>query len=165
MEIRRKRFIIAFINVLIILMAFFLRYGGITFKIGQAVPILLIPIVISISIFFGENATLLAALLAGVLMDSASADTSIFNTMFLLISSTACSVMANRLLNRNLKAAVCLSAGFSFGYFAVKYLIFYVFGGVSVNYDYFVYYFIPSVLYTAVWIIPFYFLERKLSNY
>ncbi len=166
MEIKRRRFIAAFVNAIIIFAVFLLRFSDIaTLQIGYAIPILLIPIVISVSIFFGENATLLSALLAGLLMDCAAADTSCFNTVFFVLGSTACGVMANRFLNRNLKAAVCLSLGLSFAYFVLKYLIFFVFGGIAVNYDYFVLNLIPSAVYTALWIIPFYFLQKKLSNY
>jgi len=52
----------------------------------------------------------------------------------------------------------------SLGYFFLKYLIFFVFRSVAVNYDYFMLYLIPSVVYTAVFIIPFYFLEKKLVS-
>lgn len=166
MEIKRRRFVAAFINAVIILAVFLLRFSGVaTLQIGEAVPILLIPIVISISIFFGENAALLSALFTGLLMDSSSADSSCFNTVFFVLGATACGVMANRFLNRNLKAAICLSLGLSFSYFILKYLIFFVLRGIAVNYDYFVLNLIPSAVYTALWIIPFYFLQKKLGNY
>lgn len=166
MELKRRRFVAAFINTIIIFAVFLLRFCGIaTLQIGDAVPLLLIPIVISVSIFFGENAALMSALFAGLLMDCAAADTSCFNTVFFVLGATACGVMANRFLNRNLKAAICLSLGLSFIYFILKYIIFFVFSGIAVNYDYFILYLIPSAVYTALWIIPFYFLQKKLSNY
>lgn len=165
MDIRRKRFIAAFINGIIIAMIFFLRYSGIaTFKIGEAVPILLLPVMLSISIFFSENAALLAGLFCGMLMDSAAADTSCFNTIFFVLSATLCSVLANRFFNRNLKSAVCLSALLSLAYFFFKYLILFVPAGITVGYNYFATYLIPSAVYTAVWIIPFYFLQKKLRT-
>ncbi len=166
MDIKRRRFIAAFINAIIIFAVFLLRFSGIaTLQIGEAVPIILIPIVISVSMFYGENAGLISALFAGLLMDSVASDTSCFNTLFFVLGATVCGVMANRFLNRNLKAAICLSIGLSFIYYFLKYLIFFVFNGISVNYDYFVLNLIPSAVYTALWIIPFYFLQKKLSDY
>ena len=165
MNIKRKGLIAVFINILLIFIVFLLRYSGIaTFRLGQAVPMLLIPIVIAISMFFGENVTILYGLFAGFLTDCAAADSYCFNTIFMLVAATLCNLFMNRFLNRNLKAAVCLSAGVSFGYFFLKYLIGFVFKGIPVDYDYFVFYLIPSVVYTAVWIIPLYFLEKKLSR-
>lgn len=164
MDIKRRRFIAAFINTLLLLLAFLLRYSGATLSIGNATPVLLLPITVSVSIFFGGNASLLSGIFAGVLMDSAAADTSCFNTVFFVLAATAGSMLSSRFLNRNLKAAVCLSVGVSFAYFFIKYLVFFAFRGVAVNYDYFILYLIPSVVYTAVWIIPFYFLQKKLSE-
>ncbi len=165
MNIKRYRFIAAFVNILLIFLVFVLRYSEIaTLQIGEAVPMLLLPIVIAISIFFGENASILYGIFAGFLADCAAADTYCFNTLFMVISATLCNLFMSRFLNRNLKAAVCLSAGVSFGYFFLKYLVFFVFKGISVHYDYFILYLIPSVVYTAVWIIPLYFLEKKLSH-
>ena len=114
--------------------------------------------------YFGDNATILAALFAGVLMDSMSADSSWFNTVFFALAAAVCNFLCSSFLNKNLKSALSLTAIVSLIYFFIRYLIFFAFSEVSVNYDYFVLYFIPSVVYTAVFIIPFYFLEKKLAD-
>ncbi|MBE6781350.1 MAG: rod shape-determining protein MreD [Ruminococcaceae bacterium] len=166
MNIKRKRFIAAFVNILLLAAAFMLRYSGVAvFNIGQAVPLILLPAALSISIFYSENIGLLTGFLTGVFIDSVSSDSSCFNTLFFTIGCAVCSVLSSRFLNRNLKAALCLSAGMSFLYFMLKYIIYFVFFGVSVNYDYFILYLIPSAVYTAVWVFPFYFLNKKLSSY
>ena len=160
-----RAFLAAVINALLIFIIFILRYScGVTLGIGQAVPIILIPLVISCAIFYGENAAMLAGFFAGVLMDSSSASGSWFNALFLTLGALVCGFLSSRVLNRNFKAAICLSVGFSFGYFFVKYLIFFVFEGIPVSYDYFLLDLIPSAVYTAAWLIPFYFLQKKLSN-
>ncbi len=165
MDAKRKSFIAALLNIVLIFALFLLRFCGIaTFQIGRATPMILIPVIISLSIFCGENASLLYAIFAGFLMDCAAGDTYCFNTVFMVIAATVCNLLSNRFLNRNLKAAVCLSATVSFGYFFLKYLVSFVFRGIPVHYDYFILYLIPSVVYTAVWIIPFYFLQKLLNR-
>ncbi len=160
-----RSFIAVLVNILLIFTVFVLRYScGVTLGIGQAVPIILIPLVLSCAIFYGENAAMLAGFFAGVLMDGAAAGGSWFNTLFLTLGCLICGFLSSRVLNRNFKAAICLSVGFSFGYFFIKYLVFFVFGGIAVNYDYFISDLIPSALYTSVWLIPFYFLQKKLSD-
>ncbi len=162
----KARSVVAVIsNLLLILSVFVLRYScSLTLSIGQAVPVLLIPLVLSCAIFYGENVAMLAGFFAGVLMDSVAATPSWFNTLFLTIGGLICAVLSSRVLNRNFKAAICLSVGISFGYFFIKYLIFFVFEGIVVNYDYFVLDLIPSALYTSLWLIPFYFMQKKLSD-
>ncbi len=162
---RVRSFVTAVINALLIFTIFILRYScGITLGIGQAVPVIIIPLVLSCAIFYGENAAMLTGFFAGVLMDSSASSGSWFNTLFLTLGCLICSFLANRVLNRNIKAAICLSVGFSFGYFFTKYLLFFVFASVAVNYDYFILDLIPSALYTSLWIIPFYFLQKKLGE-
>ena len=165
MNVKYKHFVAAFVNILIICLLSALRYSGVaTFKIGSAVPIILLPLIIAVAMFFSDNASLLAALLAGTLMDSMSAESSWFNTLFFVVAAIISNLLGNRFFNRNLKAALYLSSLVSLIYFFFKYLIFFVFRAVEVNYDYFVLYLIPSVVYTAVFIIPFYLLEKKLAQ-
>lgn len=166
MNIRKKRFIAAFVNILVLCFAFFLRYSGTgILNIGGAVPLILLPIAISITVFYSENVALVTGIIVGVFMDSVSADSSIFNTLFMIIGCVVCNLLSARFFNRNLKSALCLSACMSFLYFSLKYIIFFAFSGVLVNYDYFTLSLIPSAVYTSVWILPFYFLNKKLSNY
>lgn len=164
MNLKRKRFICAFINTLLILLCFILRFSGATLALGEAVPMILIPIVLSVAIFCSENVALAAGFFVGVLMDSASSDALVFNTLFFTLGAFACSLLSSRYLNRNLKSALCLSAGMSFGYYILKYLIYFVFSSVSAQHSYFSSYLIPSAIYTALWIIPFYFMQKKLTN-
>lgn len=165
MNKRRARFIAALVNILLIGIFFFFRYTGIAaLRIGEAVPVVLIPIVLSIILFYESNAGLFAGLLAGLLMDSVASESSCFNTLFFVIGGTICSVLATRVLNRNLKAAICLSLGMSFGYFFIKYFIFMAFRGISVNYEYFIVYLIPSAMYTAVLFIPLYFFQKYFTK-
>lgn len=166
MNNRRARFITAFVNTLLIILFFLARTTGIaTFSIGNAIPVILLPLVLSIIVFYDETAGLFASALAGLLMDTVSSEGSLFNTLFFVIAGTACSLLATRYLNRNLKAMLCLSAGFSFGYFFIKHLVFTAFRGIGANYDYFMIHLIPSAIYTAALFIPFYFFQKYLIKF
>ena len=165
MNVKRKGFAAALINVLIILILSVLRFSGLaTLQIGQAVPMIFLPVIIAIAMFYGDNVSILSAILAGALMDSMAANSSCFHTIFFVVAAAVCNFLSNRFVNRNLKAAAYLTLIVSLFYYFLKYLIYFVFGGVSVSYDYFLLYLIPSVVYTTALIIPFYFLEKKLSN-
>lgn len=162
---KRKRFLAAIVNVSLLLIFFVLRYSGIAvLNIGQAVPLILLPLALSVAIFYGENVGLITGFFTGAFMDSFSAESSCFNTLFMVLCCSACGLLSTRFLNRNLKAALCISAGAAFAYFVLKYLIFFAFGRVSVDYSYFTLYLIPSAVYTSVWILPFYFLNKHLSD-
>lgn len=164
MNTKALRFASAFINVVLICSLIGLRYSGIAiFKIGNAVPVILLPLIVAISMFKNSNSSIMFALLTGALMDSTASDSSCFNTIFFVLAAAGCNLLFNRFLNRNIKAAAYMSFLVSLVYFFLKYMIFFVFQGTSVNYDYFMLYLIPSVVYTAVFIIPFYFLEKKLA--
>jgi rod shape-determining protein MreD len=162
---KKRRFLAVAVNVLLLITFFALRYSGLSFlSIGQAVPLILLPLAVSISIFYSENIGLLTGLITGAFMDSVSTESSCFNTIFMVIACMVCGLLSSTFLNKNLKAAICLSVGASFAYFILKYLIFFSFFGMSVDYSYFTLYLIPSAVYTSVWIIPFYFLNKKLSE-
>ena len=165
MNVKHKHFVAAFINVLLILAISVLRFSGLaTFQIGQAIPIVLLPVIIAIAMFYGDNAAILSAIIAGALMDSMASNSSCFHTVFFVIVAAVCNFLSNRFVNRNLKAAAYLTLIVSLFYYFLKYLIYFVFCRISVGYDYFLLYLIPSVVYTTAFIIPFYFLEKKLSN-
>ena len=165
MTVKVRRFLAALINILLLLLFFVIRYSGIAvLNIGQATPLILLPLALSISIFFGENAGLIAGFFTGAFMDSVSSESSCFNTIFMVVCCMVGGLLSSRFFNKNLKAAACLSVSAAFAYFVLKYLIFFAFQGISVDYSYFTLYLIPSAVYTSVWIIPFYFLNKKLSD-
>lgn len=153
------------INAFCIIALFILRYSSLlTLKIGQASPITLIPFVIAVSIFWGSGYGAVAGFFSGVLMDGVLTDSSCFNTIALMFLGALCGVLSSHYLNKNIKSAICLSLGGVFAYLFLKLTIFYSFKEISIGAEYFASYFIPTIFYTALFIIPFYFLERKLSN-
>lgn len=165
MKKNRGRYLAFLINFILIIFLFVIRYSGlITLVIGHAVPITLIPFVVAVSLFFGEWYGAAAGLFAGALMDSSMSGSSCFNTLTVMLLGLLCGVLSSYYMNKNIRSAACLSLGSAFLYLFARQTFFYSFKGITVGAEYYSTYFIPTVIYTAVFIIPFYFLEKKLKN-
>lgn len=161
----RLRYLAFFINIVLIILLFVLRYSGLaTLGIGQAVPVTLIPFVVAISLFYGEWYGAAAGFFAGALMDSVTTASSCFNTLTVMLIGLICGILSSYFLNKNLSAAACVSLGASFAYLFARLLFFYSFRGIETGSEYFSLYFVPTVFYTALFILPFYFLEKKLKT-
>ena len=165
MKNSNKQIISFIINFFLIVVLYILRYSGImTLKIGQAVPITLIPFVVAIAIFYGEWWGASAGFFAGALMDGSMSGSSCFNTISIMLVGLIAGVLASYFMNKNIRSAACLSLGSAFAYLFCKMLFFYSFKGIATGAEYYSLYFIPTVFYTALFIVPFYFLLKKLRS-
>ena len=165
MKKNTRRLIVFAINAVLLIFLFVIRYSGLaTLAIGQAVPITLIPFVVAVSLFWGEWIGATAGFIAGALMDGSMIGSSCFNTLTLMLIGLICGVLSSYYMNKNIRSAACLSLGASFLYLFARLAFFYSFKGISVGTEYYSNYFIPTVFYTAVFILPFYFLEKKLKE-
>ncbi len=165
MKKNNRRFIAFAINAVLLILLFTLRYSGLaTLAIGQAVPITLIPFVIAVAIFWGEWVGAVAGFVAGALMDGSMSGSSCFNTLALMLIGLICGVLSSYYMNKNIRSAACLSLGAAFAYLFARLTFFYSFKEISVGTEYYSNYFIPTVFYTAIFILPFYFLEKKLRE-
>lgn len=165
MKNNNKQIISFIINAVLLVFLYILRYSGImTLKIGQAVPITLIPFVVAVAIFYGEWWGAAIGFFAGALMDGSMSGSSCFNTLSVMFIGLIVGVLASYFMNKNIRSAACLSLGSAFIYLFARMLFFYSFRGIGVGAEYYSLYFIPTVFYTALFIIPFYFLEKKLKS-
>ena len=162
---RKKLALQNVINFGLIFVLFLLRYTGIfVLDIGKATPIIVIPLIVAIAIYYGEFSGFLAGLFAGLLMDTQVIGSSCYNIFALMLLGLISGLCSTYMLNKNLKSAICLSFGATFLYFLFRYLILFVFKGDSLGFGYFSAYLIPSVVYTTIFIIPFYYLEKFLCD-
>lgn len=165
MKKNRLRYLAFFINGVILVTLFIIRYSGLaTLAIGEAVPITLLPLVVAISVFYGEWYGAAAGFFAGALMDTVMSGSSCFNTLVVMFIGLICGILSSYFLNRNIRSAACLSLGAATTYLFVRLTFFYFFRGISMDAEYYSSYFIPTIFYTALFIIPFYFLEKKLKS-
>ncbi len=132
-------------------------------KIGNAAPQLLISITVAVGFFYGEWAGFTAGMIAGVFADAVAADTVCFNMITLMLLGLAVGLMVNHYINKNILSALMLSFAASFIYFFLHWLIFFVFEGIDGVIQYFLYYSLPSLVYSALFILPAYLPGRFLK--
>ena len=153
-----------FISVIALLLYILDSTGILTFKIGNTHPILLIPLLVAVSMAAREWVGLVFGGLLGILLDITSADSYCFNLILLSFIGCACGLFCSYVINNNIYSALILSLSSAFIYFTLKWLVFYVFDGNRDVFIFFVNYTLISAIYTALFIIPFYYLIRFISS-
>lgn len=155
----------AVISFLLFFFLFLLHYSDvISISIKTATPIILLPLLCAFSVFSSPAVSAVTGLALGICMDSAASGTLCFNAVVLMLSAMLVSAVSSRLFNRNLRSAAVLSFLLTLVYFVLRWVIFYAFtAGAQDNLTYLLHYAFPSVIYTNVFIFPFYFLYKKLG--
>ncbi len=134
-----------------------------TLKIGNALPMPIIAPIIAIGIYYGEWAGFWAGLITGVFVDAVSAKTVCFNTLFLLFAGLAAGLLIKYFLNRNILSALTLSLGFCLIYFALYFILHY-FTPTSQGFQYLLFYALPSAVYSAVFMLPVFYLGQLIKK-
>lgn len=166
MQTKKRHPWINLISFLLFFFAFIIHYTDIIdISIKNAQPIIILPLLTAFSMFSGVGVSAAVGLVTGIFMDSSASGAVCFNAAVLMVSAALVSVCAERLFNRNIRASVLLCVLVSLFYFLIRWVCFYAFGtGVQDNLTYLLSYAFPSVLYTAVFIFPFYFLYRYFNK-
>ncbi len=160
---RSKSFGIFLLNFLILAVLFILHYTK-AFQIGsiRANPITVIPFLVAFSMFNEEWAAAFTGMATGIFMDSSSAAAGGFHTVVLGLIGLAVSFIVHYLFNNNLRSAIALSLLAALFYFVLRWLFFHAIGGNTDDSIYYLMqYALPSVLYTSIFIFPFYYLQKK----
>lgn len=162
---KRQKILANVVNFSLIFVIFIFRYSGLfVLNLGEVTSIMLIPLIVAISMFFGEFSGFIAGLVSGILLDTQVVGSSCFNIFALMLLGLLSGLFSTYLLNKNLKSAICLCLGATFLYFLARYLFLFAFQGSPLNFNYFISHIIPSVVYTSIFIIPFYYIERLLRS-
>lgn len=166
MQTKKRHPWIALINVLLFFTVFIIHYTDIIdISIKNANPLIILPLITAFSMFSQPGAAAAAGLASGVLMDSSASGAICFNAIVIMLSAVCVSVCSNNLFNRNIRSAVMLSVLISLIYFLLRWVIFYAFkNGAHDNLTYILSYAFPSILYTNLFIFPFYFLYRYFDK-
>ena len=163
---KKRHPVIFTVNILLFFAV--ILFGGnsiIDISIKNATPLLLLPMLTAFSIFNSVKSSAAAGFISGALLDSTSSGTYCFNTIFLMVLSVSVSLAANNLFNKNIRAAAALSLITSFIYYIIYWLIFMTFGvEIQNSLIYLLKYVLPSAVYSAVFIFPFYFLYKCFSK-
>lgn len=126
--------------------------------------LLLIPAVVCISMFERDIYGMLLGLFAGALWDVFASGAS-FNALFLLTVGFACGTLINTIMRNNVVTAAILSVAAILFYVVVYWL----FNCVLTGFDSAAYmllrYYLPSVLYTAVFIPIMFIIIRNIEKH
>lgn len=158
----RDKYIAFGVNLLVFSVLFIGHYCfGDLFAIGASKPIAFLAMFTAFSMFHDELPCALTGLAVGICMDGVTGETVCFNSIILILIGVTTSLISKHLFNRNIRSAFVLSLLGNLVYFGTRWLIFYAFDSTVISaFTYLLDYAIPSAVYTAVFIIPFFYLER-----
>jgi rod shape-determining protein MreD len=152
-------------EIIISAFVFLFHYTGlIDITIKGASPIILLPITVAVAMFYGELTGLLFGLCCGFAMDAVAASTSVFNTLAFMFIGFIAGLLAKRIFNRNLPAAITRTLIIEIGYFGTKWLMNAIIPDVQGKVHYLLWNLTPCAVYTLIFIIPLYCLEKRLHK-
>ena len=128
------------------------------------VPLIVIPCVVSIAMFEGETAGAAFGILGGLLWDIENGKPFGFNALFLMITCILISLLIQNLFRNTIVSAIifCIVATF-FQEFATWFFFVYLNGNENFLYAFF-FIILPAIIYTLIFILPFYYLTKLLNN-
>ena len=163
MEKTKKTFFIIITNALLAFVLLLFHYSGASIAISTANPIAVLALLVAIIMYASEVAGVLTGMLLGIILDSVTSTPIGFNTVTLTVISFAAALISHYLFNRNLKAALALCLLFSFAYFFARWIVGFAFtGDTADSFLYLIRYAVPSAIYTTVFIVPFFYLEKRI---
>lgn len=163
---KKKVFWLRFINAIFFIALIYIQYNSVfSLKIAQANPMLPIALLVAVCMFCSEITAAISGVIVGIFIDTTAATPQGFNAIMFLFLGLAVSLIVRHLFNNNIMSAVALCALCCLFYLLVRWIIGFVFDATfSENLTYLLQSILPSVLYTTVFSIPFYFLEKTLYS-
>ncbi len=166
MKSSRKNVFFVLFHIFAFAALFWVHYNGL-FKLSSlhANPMIILAFLVAFSMFATELQAALVGLGVGIFADAFSSSGSVFHTLLFFILATVISVLVHYVLNNNFRCALMLIILSSACYYLFRWLFCYAFTeSVNDSAGYIMLYALPSVIYTSLFIIPFYFLEKKVFS-
>lgn len=165
MKTLKRPLYVAVINALLFFVLIILHYSGVSVKIGNANAFLALALLVAVIIFSSELTGVLTGMALGIIIDSVSSTPIGFNAITLTVISFLVTLLSHYLFNRNLKSAMTLSLIFCALYFAARWLVTFAFAGdIKGSFTYLFSFAATSAVYTAIFIVPFFYLEKRLFS-
>jgi len=159
----KKTFLIFFTNAVMLTVLILFHYSGASIAISTANPMAALALLVAIIMYSGEIAGVLTGLAVGIVLDSVTSTPPGFNSITLAIISLAAALISHYLFNRNIKSALTLCLICSFAYFFARWLAGFAFvGNTEDSFVYLIRYAAPSAVYTTVFMIPFFYIEKRI---
>lgn len=165
-RLTKRNYIAALFNTALIIFIFLLHYTRLfDISVFRLSPMLLLPFLVSFAIFTEEMSATFTGAIIGVFCDSNTSGSSCFHTIFFFLAGFTVSLMMHYLLNNNIRSAIVLSVIVSSVYYVLRWAFFHAFTGSENSVEYLMKNAFPSILYTAVFIFPFYYLQRLIYRF
>ncbi|MDO4742943.1 MAG: rod shape-determining protein MreD [bacterium] len=145
-----KPFVNYFMLSVVCFLLFVVQYtDGLMIKINGCTALLPVSAVFCISVYFREWKGAIMGLFVGILMDTVSSGSLIFNSLTLLLLGCFTGLVATCYFNRNIFSGIILCLAFSFVYFLIKWLVFAVIPGYF-SLSVLLISYLPQAVYTAI---------------
>ena len=138
--------------------------GILTLNLGTLHPLTLIPLLVAVGLTAREWAGLMLGTLFGVLLDITASGSYFFNLITLAVIGCVCGLLSSYRVNDNIYSALALSLFASISYFSLKWVCFCLIPAHRDVWGYLLKYALPSAIYTALFVIPFYYLIKYISK-
>ncbi|MBQ8740861.1 MAG: rod shape-determining protein MreD [Clostridia bacterium] len=166
MKSRKNIYKLRIINALLFAVIFFVQYNSVfSIKIAQANPMLPLALLVTVCMFCSEVTAAISGLIVGIFMDTAAATPQGFNAVTLMVLGLMASLIVRHLFNNNLLSSLALCSLCTVAYYLLRWIVCLAFSAsLTENLTYLMQTAFPSVIYTAIFAVPFYYLERALYN-
>ncbi|WP_312643932.1 rod shape-determining protein MreD [Hydrogenoanaerobacterium sp.] len=154
-----------FMMVMLLFVLYILQTTPGLFSIYGVKPILVVPAAVCIAMFEGELVGGVMGAVAGLLCDLASFTIFGFNGILVLAGCIAVGLLTIHLTQLKLTNALMLGFGALFLRGLIEYFFYFQMWGFEDGYRIFVFSTLPTVLYSTVAIIPFYYMTRGMKEF
>ena len=164
MKSQKNIFTLRLINALIFAVLIFIQYNSTyNIKISSANPMLPLAMLVAICMFASELSGAIYGLLVGIFVDTVAHTPQGFNSLLFMLLGVCCVLIVKHLFNNNILSAAMLCFLCTLVYYLLRWLFAIAFySSFTDNLTYIIRTVFPSCIYTAIFIIPFYFIEKYL---
>ena len=154
------------VNLALFFILYIAHYSGIfSIKIMNANPLTPLALLVAVCMFSKETTAAFTGLTLGIFMDAVSSDSSVIYTVTLFIAALAVALTVHYYFNNNIRSAITLCILACVFVFLVRWFFFHALqSSLDTSLKHLLYYVIPSIIYTSVFVIPFYYLEQLLHR-
>ena len=152
----------AILIALAVLTFIFQNTGGLFPSPFGVKALLLIPMTICIAMFEREFAGIFFGLLSGVMLDSFSSQSVVFNSLFFTVIGFTAGALITYLMRNNLLCATILTAIASVFYTTLSFIVYSAFDTVENHFIFFLRYYFASAIFTVLMTPLYYIIVRAI---
>lgn len=161
---QKNLFTLRVINVILFFAIITIQYSDtINIKLFAANPMLPLSLLVAVCLFCSELTGAIAGLMVGILVDALASTPPGFNSIIFMIIGPACVLVAKHLFNNNILSSIVLCFLSAQIYYTVRWIFcIFFYSTFEENLTYLFQTVFPSCIYTAILVVPFYFIEKYL---